>query len=114
MAGNVVGEPFKRITVQEAKALMDQGVQVIDVRDAHELVKDGAVAGAKLAPLNSFLMNPRQYAQSDNILFLCKMGQRSAIACEMAAAHGFTQLYNIEGGIEAWKKAGLPTERPSA
>ncbi len=113
MAGNVVGEPFKRITVQEAKELMDQGAQVIDVRDAHELVKDGAVAGAKLAPLNSFLMNPRQYVQSDNILFLCKMGQRSAIACEMAAAHGFSQLYNIEGGIEAWKKAGLPTVRPA-
>ena len=114
MAGNAIGEPFQRITVQQAKELIDKGAQVVDVRDAKELVQDGALPGAKLAPLNSFLMNPRQYVQSDNVLFLCKVGQRSAIACEMAAAHGFSQIYNIEGGIEAWKRAGLPVDRPSA
>jgi rhodanese-related sulfurtransferase len=43
---------------------------------------------------------------------MCKVGQRSAIACEMAAAVGLTQLYNMEGGIEAWKKAGLPVDFP--
>ena len=113
MAANTPGEPFQRITVQQAKELIDQGTQVIDVREPKELGQDGALTGAKLAPLNSFLMNPRQYLEGDNVAFLCKVGARSAIACEMAAAVGFTNLYNIEGGIEAWKKAGLPVERPS-
>ena len=113
MAANAPGEPFQRITVQQAKELIDQGTQVIDVREPKELGQDGALRGAKLAPLNSFLMNPRQYLEADNVAFLCKVGARSAIACEMAAAVGFTNLYNIEGGIEAWKKAGLPVERPS-
>ena len=111
------GEPFERVSVQQAKELIDQGAQIIDVREPKELVQDGALIGAKLAPLNTFLMNPRQYlegADQDNVLFLCKVGARSAIACEMAAAVGASKLYNIEGGIEAWKKAGLPVERPSA
>ena len=35
-------------------------------------------------------------------------------ASEMAAAVGFTKLYNLEGGIEAWKKQGLPYDKPAA
>jgi rhodanese-related sulfurtransferase len=113
MAGNVAAEPFQRVSVQQAKELIDQGVQVVDVRDAKELSQDGALPNAKLVPLNTFLMNPRQHLQGDNVAFLCKVGARSAIACEMAAAVGLTRLYNIEGGIEAWKKAGLPVEYPA-
>ncbi|MBI2912289.1 MAG: rhodanese-like domain-containing protein, partial [Chloroflexi bacterium] len=45
------------------------------------------------------------------IIFLCAVGQRSALACEMAAAAGLTRLYNLEGGTEAWIKAGLPVEK---
>ena len=110
------GEPFERVDIQRAKQLIDQGVAVVDVRNPDELPKDGALpdkAKAKLVPLNTFLMNPRQYLEGDGVLFLCKVGQRSAIACEMAAAVGLTKLYNMEGGIEAWKKAGLPVEFPN-
>ncbi len=114
MAGNAQGEPFERINVQQAKKLIDDGVQVIDVREPKELGQDGALEGAKLAPLNSFLANPRKYVEGDNVAFLCKVGARSAIACEMAAAVGLTKLYNIEGGIEAWKKAGLPVQHPAS
>lgn len=112
MAGNNQGEPFQRINVQQAKELIDQGVHVIDVREPKEQVQDGRLPNTKLVPLNTFLMNPRQHLEGDNVAFLCKVGARSAIACEMAAAVGMTKLYNIEGGIEAWKKAGLPVEFP--
>jgi rhodanese-related sulfurtransferase len=114
MAGSVQGEPFQRVSVQQAKDLIDQGVQVIDVREPNEQVRDGRLANSKLVPLNSFLANPRGHLDGDNVLFMCKVGQRSAIACEMAAAVGLQQLYNLEGGIDAWKKAGLPVEHPAA
>ncbi len=107
------GEPFERVDVRRAKQLIDQGVTVIDVRNPDELPKDGALRSkTKLVPLNTFLMNPRQHLEGDGVLFMCKVGQRSAIACEMAAAVGLTKLYNMEGGIEAWKKAGLPVDFP--
>jgi rhodanese-related sulfurtransferase len=43
-------------------------------------------------------------------LFVCGVGQRSALACEMAASLGFTNIANIEGGTEGWKKRGYPIE----
>jgi rhodanese-related sulfurtransferase len=41
---------------------------------------------------------------------ICETGARSALACEFAAALGFTGLYNVEGGTQAWKKAGYAVE----
>jgi rhodanese-related sulfurtransferase len=108
----VQGEPFERISVQRAKELIDQGAQVVDVREPKELAQDGALPSAKLVPLNTLFAQPREHLEGDNFVFICKVGQRSAIAAEMAAAIGKSQLYNMEGGIEAWKKAGFPVEYP--
>jgi rhodanese-related sulfurtransferase len=103
-------EPFQRIGVEDAKRLIDEGIALIDVREPKEIPQDGKIAGSKLVPLNSFLSNPRQYLDTSNVLFYCKVGQRSAIACEMAAAVGVEKPYNLEGGIESWKKQGQPVQ----
>ena len=111
------GEPFQRVDVQQAKKLIDEGVPVVDVRNPDELQKDGEIAKTKLVPLNTFLMNPRPHLEGDRVILMCKVGQRSAIAAEMAAAVAQADgrkltAYNMEGGIEAWKKAGLPVDFP--
>lgn len=107
-------EPFQRVGPEQVKELITQGAKVIDVREPKEQVQDGRLADSELVPLNSFLSSPKQYLNQDNVVFICKVGQRSAIACEMAAAVGLSQLYNLDGGIEAWKKTGLPVEYPAA
>lgn len=106
-------EPFQRVDADEAKRLIDGGIQIIDVREPAELRRDGMISNSTLVPLNTLLANARSHLKEDNLLFMCKVGQRSAIACEMAAAVGFTKLYNLEGGIDSWKKKGLPVEYPS-
>ena len=98
-------EPFKRVSVAEAKELIAKGVQVVDVRTPAEYAK-GHVPEAKLVPLDSILARPHDLLKGDNILFVCQVGQRSALAAEMAAAVGFQNLYNLEGGTDAWVKAG--------
>ena len=104
-------EPFKRLMPEEAKALIEQGgVQLIDVREAAELAQ-GKLANSKLVPLNNLLSRPHQHLAEDNIIFYCAEGIRSAVACEMAAAIGLEKLYNLEGGINAWARAGLPIEK---
>jgi rhodanese-related sulfurtransferase len=44
------------------------------------------------------------------LVFICAVGSRSALACEFAAAMGFKELYNVEGGTDAWIKAGYAVE----
>ena len=102
-------EPFHRVTVDEAKQLIDEGAHVIDVRDPHEY-QAGHVPGATLIPVNSVFARREELPKDGKIVFVCAVGQRSALACEMAAAAGYQAdvLYNLEGGTDAWIKAGEP------
>ena len=109
-AGSPHQEPFQRLSPQEAKEMIEKGgVQFIDVREPGEYA-EGHAAGARLMPLNTILTNPKQVGQDQPTVFICKVGQRSALAAEMAAATGHTNVYNVEGGTDAWKEAGLPME----
>jgi rhodanese-related sulfurtransferase len=104
-------EPFKRVSVEEARKLVDAGTPVIDVREPHEY-QAGHVPGARLVPLNTFLRSPHQHLpQSGPVLFVCAVGQRSAVAAEMAAAAGAREVINIEGGTNGWIAKGYPTEK---
>lgn len=104
-------EPFTRISVQEAQQMMSKNdIAVIDVREPHEY-KAGHVPNAKLIPVATVFARRDELPPDKDIIFLCAVGQRSALACEMAAAAGLTRLYNLEGGTDAWIKAGLPVEK---
>jgi rhodanese-related sulfurtransferase len=92
------------------KMIEEDQIAVIDVREPNEYA-EGHIPGVKLVPLNTLLSRPTDFITHDNILFVCAMGQRSALACEMAAAIGMEQIYNLEGGTIAWARAGLPIER---
>jgi rhodanese-related sulfurtransferase len=103
-------EPFTRLTPQQAKELLDQGrAQFVDVREPHEYAA-GHARGAQLVPLNTIFTHPEQIAADRPVVFICQVGQRSALAAEYAAAVGRTDLYNVEGGTDAWRAAGLPME----
>jgi rhodanese-related sulfurtransferase len=105
-------EPFYRVNVAEAKDLIkDDGVVVIDVREPHEF-SGGHLPGATLIPVNSVFARREELPKDKKILFVCEVGQRSALAAELAAAAGLPaeQLFNLDGGTAAWKKAGEPVE----
>lgn len=103
-------EPFTRITVDEAKEMMNDGAAVIDVREPHEY-NSGHVPNASLIPVNSVYSRREELPKDQDLIFVCAVGQRSALACEMAAASGLTRLFNLEGGTEAWINAGLPVDK---
>ncbi len=104
-------EPFTRIDVREAQEMItNNDVAVIDVREPHEY-NAGHVPNAKLIPVNSVYARREELPRDKDLIFVCAVGQRSALAAEMAAAAGLTRLYNLEGGTDAWIKAGLPAEK---
>jgi len=104
-------EPFTRLSAAEAKQMMESGaVQVVDVREDWEY-ESGHVPGADHIPVNTVFGRRDELSRDRDVIFVCSVGQRSALACEMAAAAGLTRLYNVEGGTEAWITAGYPVEK---
>jgi rhodanese-related sulfurtransferase len=114
MASRNPRESFVRITAAEANQMMSDGdsLQVVDVREPHEF-ETGHLPGSLLIPEILLLTRRVELPRDRKIIFVCSVGQRSALACEMAAALGLDpdDLFNMEGGTEAWARAGLPLER---
>jgi rhodanese-related sulfurtransferase len=111
MVAKVTGEPFERVDATKGRELYeDKGVKWIDVREPAEW-QQVRIPGAVLVPLNTLLVSPRQHVQGDRVVFYCAQGIRSAVACEVAAAIGVSEIYNLEGGIQDWVTQGHPVEK---
>ena len=104
-------EPFKRIGLEEAKQLIADGkVVVVDVRNPDEWAA-GHIPVAQHIPLPLIVNSPEASLTGDKNqahLFVCAVGERSAVACEVAAMLGFKEIYNLQGGTIAWIKGGNP------
>lgn len=103
---------LKTITPEEAKALAQSGAAIVDVRDADEFAREH-IPGARNAPLAALgpdAAPPMALNNSGGVLvYHCKSGMRTkANAAKLAEAAGLCEAYILEGGIEAWKAAGLP------
>jgi hydroxyacylglutathione hydrolase len=104
--------PFRDLKLDEVKQLIDAGDrEVVDVREDWEWNK-GHIPGARHVVLASILANPTAQKFRDGTIFVCQLGERSAVASEMAVALGVKDVVNFRGGTKAWKDAGLPVEMP--
>jgi rhodanese-related sulfurtransferase len=90
--------------------MLAKGAAIIDVREPHEYAS-GHVPDATLIPVNSVYARRGELPKDQDVIFVCAIGQRSALASEMAAAAGLTRIFNLEGGTEAWINAGEPVEK---
>jgi len=107
------GEPYHRIDLEEALEMYQQeDTVVIDVRRPDEYAA-GHVADALSIPVDDILSRFDELPKGKNLLFICEVGVRSGLACEMAAAMGLSadSLYNIEAGTGSWINAGNPSSK---
>src|SRR3979409_1067358 len=102
---------FRDLKLDDVRKLIDEGYDVVDVREDWEWNKDH-VPGARHGGLNTLLANPTAQKFRDRTIFVCAMGERSAVASEMAIALGVKDVVNFRGGTKAWRDAGLPPETP--
>jgi len=105
----------KTVEAITLKAWMEQGEAVlIDVREPSEHVTEN-IPGARLLPLSTFdpTQVPRQ--EGKKVVLHCLTGTRAAQAGQKLLDAGYASVYNLRGGIQAWKEAGYTTihaERP--
>jgi rhodanese-related sulfurtransferase len=95
------------ISPTEAKRLIAQGARMIDIRAPDEHARE-RIPGAENLPVEGL---SALQGGSGIAIFHCRSGQRTAMNADKLARAASCDAYIVEGGIEAWKKAGLPVER---
>ncbi|MEQ9439283.1 MAG: rhodanese-like domain-containing protein [Cyclobacteriaceae bacterium] len=95
---------MKEITVEEFKAMQEQGeaYQLIDVREPHEY--EDANMGGELIPLGQIPQNVEKVKKDRKVIMQCRSGSRSANAVKYLESNfDFDNLYNLKGGILAYQ-----------
>lgn len=96
------------ISPREASARIAEGAKLIDIRDADEYAREH-IPAAQPVPLDTFPGGLNVQA-GDTVIFHCQSGARtSGNADRLARAAAPAQAFVVEGGIQGWKQAGLPT-----
>ncbi len=94
------------VSVQQAKEMIDRGeVFILDVRTQEEY-NESHINGSTLIPVQELDTRFKELPRDKKILVYCRTGSRSATASEILVNNGFTQVYNMQGGITEWKNAG--------
>jgi addiction module HigA family antidote len=90
-------------------ALENDEIILVDVRETKEYEVEH-IAGALLLPLSSFDAELFPSLPGKQLVLHCAIGKRSEAAGRMLLKEGHAGLVHMEGGLKAWKEAGLPTE----
>jgi rhodanese-related sulfurtransferase len=83
---------------------------LVDVRELDEF-RDARVEGAALIPMSTFPQRHSELPKDRPLLVMCAGGTRSAAATGFLLRSGWTDVSNVDGGITAWQRAGLPVKR---
>ncbi|GGC55137.1 sulfurtransferase [Pedobacter quisquiliarum] len=99
---------MKEVTVQELKQKMDnnEDFQLIDVRETFEY--ETSNLNGENIPLGGILIEADKISTEKPVIIQCRSGKRSAAAVMQLEQLGFTNLYNLKGGMLAWQEAFDP------
>jgi rhodanese-related sulfurtransferase len=94
------------VSVQQGKEMIDSGeVFILDVRTQEEY-DEGHIMGSTLIPVDELDSRLKELPRDKKILVYCGTGHRSLTASEKLENSGFTQIYNMKGGITEWINTG--------
>lgn len=102
-----VNQAYERLSVMNTDAV------IVDVREPDEWAATGVPVGAVLIPLGELEaraldeLNPE-----DPVYVICNSGNRSRTGSQTLVDLGFEEVYNVDGGMQAWLAAALPVEYP--
>ena len=99
----------------------DPNALLVDVRDAGDIPSTGLVSGGMnislgMLPIKADLELPEDWREpglqdrSRQVITTCQLGPNAAIGAKLLKDMGFTNVVYMDGGMEAWTAAGLPTD----
>ncbi|MUG46504.1 rhodanese-like domain-containing protein [Paenibacillus woosongensis] len=99
----MAGRVSKEISPQELSARLKKGesVKMLDVREPEEWAA-GHIKGAKHIPLGQVLERLRELDADEELIVICRSGNRSGLACELLEEKAFN-VVNMTGGLMAWE-----------
>jgi len=98
----------REISVEEAVAKRDSGAFILDVRQPEEW-NEIHIPGSTLIPLGELATRVDELPRDQEIVVVCRSGNRSAQGRDILLDAGFTQVTSMAGGVTQWKAAGYPT-----
>jgi rhodanese-related sulfurtransferase len=98
--------PFDLSPARVAELLEQDAIQLVDVREPYER-EAGHVPGSRHVELASLTAEAPSIDPSRPVVFVCRVGGRSAMAAWSFARAGY-DAHNLDGGMVAWRQAGLP------
>ncbi len=91
-----------------AERLKRRQAVLVDIREADEYAREH-VDGALAAPLSSFERAHLGISADRDVVFMCRTGNRTGANCARLADRVSGEAFVLDGGLDAWKRAGLPT-----
>ena len=110
---------IQNLTPQQVSDELKSGkATLIDIRDGEELKQNGKIPGAVHASrgMLEFYADPtlpyhkKEFDRDKRIILHCASGGRSALAAQTLKQMGYKDVAHLDGGIKAWKEAGLKVE----
>ncbi|NVJ93015.1 MAG: FKBP-type peptidyl-prolyl cis-trans isomerase [Methylocystaceae bacterium] len=116
---DVMAPLFQSINNDELKALMKEGVKLVDIRTPKEWKETGIIEGSLLLPFKmskeqvnpKFVEDMQRIAKPDEkVILICRSGNRSRTASEgLSSRFGYSNIYNVKKGIKHWMAEKNPT-----
>lgn len=99
-----------KLSATDVQARLASGRAVlVDIREPDEFAR-GHVAGAHSQPLSGWEQSHLRLDPDADVVFTCRTGMRTAGACQRLAARVEGEAFVLDGGLDAWREAGLPLE----
>lgn len=99
-----------KLSPQQVRERLDAGRAVlVDIREPDEFARSH-IKGAHSQPLSQWEKAHLIIDPGADVIFTCRSGQRTAGACDRLAARITGDTFVLDGGLNAWEKAGLPVE----
>lgn len=106
-----VQQIFRTVSAAEAANLVKtrENLRIIDVRTPQER-KQFRIADSTLVPVGDVIRGVFEADPEQPLMLICAVGGRSYVAGKVMFARGYREIYNLDGGIESWRRAGFPIE----